>query len=159
MFQDVITQTLMRSPHSLVYSGGKRAVERTRILARELMARHGVWSARLGQIQPSASLTASQIPGDSLLAVKGMLIAVRLCHQPPALILDEPDWGLSRSTAVALVASVVEKAHRLDIPVWIISHKPWWQSIAATVLEVQKTISADSDHRFVIHLCRQDKKK
>jgi ABC-type branched-subunit amino acid transport system ATPase component len=75
----------------------------------------------------------------SLLEVKAMLVAVRLCGRPGAIILDEPDWGLTRTAAVALVAAIVKVAHSCGIPILLISHKPWWRPIAKSVIRVDRT--------------------
>jgi ABC-type multidrug transport system ATPase subunit len=85
-----------------------------------------------------------------------MLIAVHLSYLPSALILDEPDWGLSRSAAVAFVGAVVEKAHGLGIPVIIISHKPWWRSMAADILEITKETLGNQPVQLRIRLKKVD---
>jgi energy-coupling factor transporter ATP-binding protein EcfA2 len=53
--------------------------------------------------------------------------------------LDEPDWGLTRTSAVALVAAIVKVAHSFGIPIILISHKPWWHPIAKSVIRVDRT--------------------
>ena len=91
--------------------------------------------------------TFGHIPSDpaedwgfsSLLEVKAILVAIRLCGEPSALIIDEPDWGLTRAAAVSLVAAIISVCHELGIPVILISHKPWWFSLANSVLRVQRT--------------------
>jgi ABC-type branched-subunit amino acid transport system ATPase component len=88
----------------------------------------------------------------SMLAVKAMLIAIRLAQRPAALILDEPDWGLTRTVAIALVLITVEKAHALGIPVIVISHKPWWRSLAASVVQVEKHPASPGIQGFSIGL-------
>ena len=62
----------------------------------------------------------------------------KLCGRPRALILDEPDWGLTRSSAVALVAAVIKAAHAFGIPVVLISHKPWWLTVAKSIIRVER---------------------
>lgn len=74
----------------------------------------------------------------SVLAVKMMLVAVRLSTLPAAMILDEPDWGLSRRAAIALVGGVIQTAHDLGVALILISHKPWWWPIAASRVVVSK---------------------
>ena len=84
-----------------------------------------------------------------------MLVAVRLCGQPGAIILDEPDWGLTRTSAVALVAAIVKVAHSYGIPVLLISHKPWWRPIAKSVIRVDrtpKTTNGEGTSAFEIQL-------
>jgi ABC-type branched-subunit amino acid transport system ATPase component len=74
----------------------------------------------------------------SLLEMKVLLTAVRLSDQHAVLILDEPDWGLSWSDAVAFVTAVVRVAHARLVPVILISHKPWWRDLARSVRWVRK---------------------
>jgi hypothetical protein len=75
----------------------------------------------------------------NLLDIKTVLVASRLASAPSALILDEPDWGLNRSSAIAFVSAVLAAAHRQKTPVLLISHKPWWQSIAKSRVLVSRT--------------------
>lgn len=150
LFQDVVTQTLLRSFKEICRIDGSTMAGD---LFGELFAlqrqirQDGAW--------PDASALSSESPA-SLLAVKTMLIAVRLALKPAALILDEPDWGLSRDDAVGLVLAVIVKAHRLGVPVILISHKPWWHSVAGSVVEVSKTMpvdpaeAANQGHRDVV---------
>ena len=74
-----------------------------------------------------------------------MLAAVRIADRPVALILDEPDWGLSRPASVAFVLAVIRVAHADGIPVILISHKPWWQRLACSTLKVEKTLPGPED--------------
>jgi energy-coupling factor transporter ATP-binding protein EcfA2 len=135
LFQDVITQTLLRSFKSLAGSTpGADGLEPNEICSKllsEFKAAGGAADVR----EPAAGMAGFR----SLLEVKAMLVAVRLCGQPAALILDEPDWGLTRSNAVALVAAIVKVAHSLGIPILLISHKPWWPPIARSVVRVDRT--------------------
>jgi energy-coupling factor transporter ATP-binding protein EcfA2 len=138
LFQDVITQTLLRSFDSIAGStlpaNGSNPVELCEKLLTEYRATYAAVSEK-GEQQPLADAAGFR----SLLEVKAMLIAVRLCGQPRALILDEPDWGLTRASAVALVAAVVKLAHAHGIPIILISHKPWWHPIANSVIRVDRT--------------------
>lgn len=138
LFQDVITQTLLRSYESIAGStipadGLKPVAICEKILAGYRAAHAAI--SKNGELQPSDDAAGFR----SLLEIKAMLIAVRLCGQPGALILDEPDWGLTRAAAVALVAAVVKLAHTHGIPIVLISHKPWWQPIAKSVIRVERT--------------------
>jgi energy-coupling factor transporter ATP-binding protein EcfA2 len=138
LFQDVITQTLLRSFDSIAGStlpaNGLKPVALCEKLLTEYRAVYAAVSEK-GEQQPLAGVAGFR----SLLEVKAMLIAVRLCGQPGALILDEPDWGLTRASAVALVAAVVKLAHAHGIPIILISHKPWWRPIAKSVIRVERT--------------------
>jgi predicted ATPase len=144
LFQDVVTQTLLRSFPELGRSGRPDADAAVTAIYRELVDLQG--------------LSAEDVDGlgstgpQSLLAVKTMLIAVRLARQPAALILDEPDWGLSRAAAVDLVLSVLQAAHRRGVPVILISHKPWWRPVAGSMVRVVKAVSASAETVFDIEL-------
>ena len=144
LFQDVVTQTLLRSFPELGRSGRPDADAAVTAIYRELVDLQG--------------LSAEDVDGlgntgpQSLLAVKTMLIAVRLARQPAALILDEPDWGLSRAAAVDLVLSVLQAAHRREVPVILISHKPWWRPVAGSMVRVVKAVSASAETVFDIEL-------
>jgi hypothetical protein len=82
----------------------------------------------------------------SLLEMKILLTALRLVDHDGVLILDEPDWGLSRPDAVAFVAAVVRAAHDRGVPVILISHKPWWRNLARSIRRVSKqTVSSGAD--------------
>ena len=138
LFQDVITQTLLRSFESIAgsapYASGLKPVELCRKLLTEYRTLMGVVGQEVIQ-EPVTGMAGFR----SLLEVKAMLLAVRLCGQPGALILDEPDWGLPRASAVALVAALVKVAHSYGIPILLISHKPWWRPAAKSVIRVDRT--------------------
>jgi energy-coupling factor transporter ATP-binding protein EcfA2 len=138
LFQDVITQTLLRSFESIADStlcaNGLKSDELCMKLLTEYSSVMGDGSEEIIQ-QPVTGMAGFR----SLLEVKAMLVAVRLCGQPGALILDEPDWGLTRTSAVALVAAIVKVAHSYGIPIILISHKPWWRPIARSVIRVDRT--------------------
>jgi ABC-type molybdenum transport system ATPase subunit/photorepair protein PhrA len=81
----------------------------------------------------------------ALLDIKAVLVATRLASAPAALILDEPDWGMSRQSAIAFVSAVLAAAHRQYTPVLLISHKPWWQPIARSRVLVSRTARREDD--------------
>ena len=135
LFQDVIAQTLLRSFESLAGSAiSANGLEPDEICSKLLTEFRAVRGE--GDIPEPVADTAGF---RSLLEVKAMLVAVRLCGQPGAIILDEPDWGLTRTSAVALVAAIVKVAHSYGIPILLISHKPWWHPIARSVIRVDRT--------------------
>ena len=148
LFQDVVTQTLMRTVAVLTGKAYDSIHGSVNDIRRRILRRFNHWA---GRQEPAAS----RVPADdSLLAVKAALIAVRLAHRPAALILDEPDWGLSRSDAMALVPAVIEEAHSRRIPVIIISHKPWWRPLAADIIEAVREMPAGDGDGFTIGLRR-----
>ena len=138
LFQDVITQTLLRS-----FSSIANATMTTNGLEPAALYEKLLTEYRAAYTDENKEDLPQPLAGDTgfraLLEVKAMLIAVRLCGQPGALILDEPDWGLTRAAAVALVAAVVKVAHSCGIPVILISHKPWWRPISKSVIRVDRT--------------------
>jgi energy-coupling factor transporter ATP-binding protein EcfA2 len=135
LFQDAITQTLLRSFDGLIASVKGPRQERARGLFRQMRQACAGPSGQAGKLPAGGDTNRER----TLMEIKLLLIAVRLADRPPALILDEPDWGLSRAAAIALVTAVISAAHTLDIPVILISHKPWWQSIAGSCLAVVRS--------------------
>jgi energy-coupling factor transporter ATP-binding protein EcfA2 len=134
LFQDVVAQTLLRSYDAIAGSMGTAARPQVASLCREIS--HAAGSADLRP--PDTALPHDTAPL-SLTAVKAVLVAARLCAGPGALILDEPDWGMTRSEAAAFVAAVIRSAHARRVPVLIISHKPWWRAIAGSTVAVSRT--------------------
>ncbi|MDJ0783693.1 MAG: hypothetical protein QNJ22_17085 [Desulfosarcinaceae bacterium] len=132
LFQNVITQTLLRSPAALRHAArdacGSAALERVLAALMDAFQRHGGDPDR---IRPRSA-------GDSLLVSKLYMVAARLCGRLALLILDEPDWGLSRREAAAFVYAVTEVAHSHGAALMLVSHKPWWQTWAASSMAVAK---------------------
>jgi ABC-type lipoprotein export system ATPase subunit len=151
LFQDVITQTLLRSFDAITHSvkTGRRGqtVKLYQHLCRAFEAQAGESGDCFAGREPERAVGPR-----TLLEIKMILIAVRLAESPPALILDEPDWGLSRQAAISLVAAVIGVAHAQGVPVILISHKPWWQSIAGSMLKVEKFRQDDGGCPFEIRL-------
>lgn len=155
LFQDVLTQTLLRSFD--VLAGGGKGVSRQAILAVYAAIRdeykRAVENKRLSR------MVLINEPGDNshtLLDIKSILVAARLAAFPAALILDEPDWGLSRQSGIAFVSAVLSVAHRQGTPVILISHKPWWQPVMRSCISVSRTNAVRSessdDPVFTVHL-------
>ncbi len=135
LFQDVLNQTLMRSMGQLTSRGNGRGVAAAYDdILDGVRRRVPVDSEALA---PFADRRRDNTPL-SLLEMKVLLAAVRLTDQETLLILDEPDWGLRRSDAVAFVSAVVSAAHARSVPVILISHKPWWRNLARSVRWVRK---------------------
>ncbi len=155
LFQDVLTQTLLRSFG--VLAGGGKGVSRQTILATYTAIRDeyklAVENKRVSRVVP-----INEPGGNShtLLDIKAILVAARLAALPAALILDEPDWGLSRQSGIAFVSAVLSVAHRQGTPVILISHKPWWQPVMRSCISVSRTNIVRSEHTddpvFTVHL-------
>jgi energy-coupling factor transporter ATP-binding protein EcfA2 len=138
LFQDVLIQTLLRSFDVLAEGG--RGVSRSAVLDIYSKIRGEYRSALEGK--ETAGVPLIREPSEShhtLLDIKALLVAVRLAASPAALILDEPDWGLSRQSGIAFVSAVLSVAHRQGTPVLLISHKPWWQPLIRSCLSVSRT--------------------
>jgi ABC-type Mn2+/Zn2+ transport system ATPase subunit len=146
LFQDVLVQTMLRSFTMLAFGGlglDKAAILRIyKNMCRDFKA---AWHDMDGE----ANLHINDWDADQhlLLDIKTILVATRLASAPAALILDEPDWGMSRRSAIAFVSAVLAVAHGQNTPVVLISHKPWWQSIARSKLLVSRSVrSGNVDH-------------
>lgn len=154
LFQDVLTQTLLRSFE--VLAGGGKGVSRENILAVYTKIKDQYTAA----VENKGVAGLDQINEPvrdfhTLLDVKALLVAVRLAAVPAALILDEPDWGLSRQSGIAFVSAVLSVAHRQGTPVILISHKPWWRPVMRSCISVSRTNTVRSDSAddpvFTIH--------
>ncbi len=141
LFQDVQTQTLLRS--FSVIAGSSRGASRSAVL--ELYTGltetyHSLLNDKSNEA-PSSIKETGEKP-QTMLNVKAILVPARLAASPAALILDEPDWGLSRKSSIAFVSSVLSAAHERGTPVLLISHKPWWQPLLRSCLAVERTVTA-----------------
>ena len=135
LFQDVINQTLMRSMRQLTpWANGKGVAAAYDDILDGVRRRVPAGSQTLMRFSDRRRDNTPL----SLLEMKVLLAAGRLSDQGVLLILDEPDWGLRRSDAVAFVAAVVSAAHARSVPVILISHKPWWRNLARSVRWVCK---------------------
>jgi energy-coupling factor transporter ATP-binding protein EcfA2 len=142
LFQDVISQTLLRSFNAIADSAANVNGVKPLEIYNRLITDYWEYGMAPGDEDRRKSLSGGAGHW-SLLEVKAMLMAVRLCGQPRALILDEPDWGLTRTSAVALVAAAIKAAHAFGIPVVLISHKPWWLTVAKSIIRVDRTPKAE----------------
>ncbi len=126
LFQDVIAQLMLRPIHRLLNPDSRNLFESISDQVHRF----------IDDGNPSSS--DANPPGNSLLATKCALAAARIAERPRALILDEPDWGLSRPAAIAFVFAVIQAAHDYDVPLLIISHKSWWRHCARSRLLIDK---------------------
>ncbi len=155
LFQDVLNQTLLRPFPAMAASSEQP--ERTLALFDRIGQLCQQYLSARGRALPAGAFQ-SNAPFRSLLETKALLAAARLCGAPGALILDEPDWGLARETAIALVAAITRVAHEATIAVILISHKPWWPTFCPSVVAVSRTRGnprAQTAEAFRVHLCRQ----
>jgi len=159
LFQDVLNQTLLRSFDSLASS--MRGVNREAVLV--VYTKIQQEYALIAQDTQTDKLTEINDPDEdchTLLDIKTVLVAARLAAFPAALILDEPDWGLTRRSSIGFVSAVLSVAHRQKTPVILISHKPWWQPIIKSCISVSRITSTEQESaeepRFTIHLETRD---
>ena len=157
LLQDLVNQTMMRRFRQLAAeSDSATAVEtgrfynaiRDNMLGDDMLAPGEVKSFEAGRRARSPA---------TLLELKLLLAARRLASESTAIIMDEPDWGLRQSVAMAFVRGVIHAAHGARLPVLLISHKPWWQDWAGSILEVRKALpehAAATAPLFHIHLKR-----
>ena len=135
LFQDVITQTLLRSFDVIRSQARHNGVERTDQIYKKIISGFN----RLNFHDQFSHSGPKRNEMSTLLETKAVLVAVRLARRPGALILDEPDWGLSQVAAKAFVAAVVDVSHDLNVPVILITHKPWWNTVTNSRVEVLKS--------------------
>jgi len=139
LFQDVVNQTLLRSFNRLARPERHKGDGVTSEIYDKLINEFVSHFERRNLSIPWIGYNDTRVP-KSLLEVKVMLLAVRLSTRPSVIILDEPEWGLSRDAAQGLVFATVKVAHELGVPLLLISHKSWWRNIANTTIEFTKEI-------------------
>ena len=158
LFQDVINQTLLRSFDAIAASTDESGKTGSHDLYKKILIKYFAYLN--GSTTTSTGVEIdSKAEFRSLLEIKTILVAVRLCGQPCALILDEPDWGLNRESAIAFVFAVVDVSHELGTPVLLISHKPWWHTLAKSIIHVSRTakeMTKDQNYSFRIKLTLND---
>ena len=144
LFQDVLTQTMLRSFAALT-AGITRFHREAMFRIYEDIRKD--FKAALLAFKKGNNVRINVWKADlhDLLDIKAILVATRLASEPAALILDEPDWGMSRQSAIAFVSAVLAAAHRQNTPVLLISHKPWWQPIARSRVLVSRTARREDD--------------
>jgi zinc transport system ATP-binding protein len=154
LFQDVINQTLLRSFDAIAAlidrTGGANPLE----IYDKILSEYCLYLDNSANASAEFSM-ASKGQFRSLLEIKAILVAVRLCGQPCALILDEPDWGLNRKSAIAFVLAIIRVSHELGTPVLLISHKPWWIKLPKSTIRVRRTpkeMDKDGNYSFQIKL-------
>lgn len=93
---------------------------------------------------------------DTLLQTKVAMVALRLSNQPSALVLDEPDWGLSRLESIALFHAVVDVCHFQKTPLIVITHRRWLDNFFNSRLTVRKIDNPNSQKNlgFTIQIVR-----
>ena len=154
LLQDLINQTMMRRFQQLAVATDAAAAAETGRL----------YDAIRGDMLESDVLAPTEARSfdegcraynaPTLLELKILLAAMRLASNSTAIIMDEPDWGLRQSIAMAFVRGVIRAAHGVGIPVLLISHKPWWQEWAGSTLQVRKVRHELADDDAAVHLFR-----
>jgi len=141
LFQDVLSQTMLRSFGALSHRPTKDRTDHIYNCYRELQQHYkrAIKQESSDKVAPIGDWSDKE---HSLVDLKAILVAARIADNPGALILDEPDWGMSRTSAVAFVSAVLATAHSQQIPVLLISHKPWWGPVTASMLRVTRSSAA-----------------
>jgi ABC-type sugar transport system ATPase subunit len=145
LLQDVVGQTLLRNFEAIRATAGRGQMHQFQQIYQEI----------LGLNDASGNAAERRSTSRSLLEMKAALLAVRLCGRPGALILDEPDWGLSRPAAIDFVFNVINASQKRGVPVILISHKPWWLDAAGSILQVQRStggFQSEDPRAFTIRL-------
>jgi energy-coupling factor transporter ATP-binding protein EcfA2 len=75
----------------------------------------------------------------SVIQIKAALIAERISKKTSLLILDEPEWLLSRKMANIFITQIIEICHERHIPVLIITHLSDWYNFECDKIIMQKT--------------------
>ena len=135
LLQDVVSQTLLRDFKAIRATAGRDQRQEFQHIYQEIIGSNESPIEEAGHLPQVERRQTFH----SLLEMKAALMAVRLCGRPGALIMDEPDWGLNRTVAIEFVFNVISAAHKREVPVVLISHKPWWKNAAGSILEVQRS--------------------
>ncbi len=145
LLQDLINQTMMRSFRQIATGANPGGAARVGRLYDAIRADMTAADETLAPdaIRSFEDACRLRTPA-TLVELKILLAAVRLAAGPAAIVMDEPDWGLRQSAALAYVRGVIRTAHRKGIPVLIISHKPWWRPWAGSGLAVSKVRSPEA---------------
>ena len=154
LFQDVISQTMLRTFNSLAVSNSSNTKTEPLVLYKKILSNFNLFCEN-NELQQEVQ---NGIESHTLVDIKAILAAVRLCTKPSALILDEPDWGLNRTSGIAFVLSVIKVSHSLKVPVILISHKSWWTNIVKSKIQITRTpVAVDSKgvRSFQVHIIRQ----
>lgn len=138
LFQDVINQTLLRSFDAIAALSYRVGLAKPLEIYDKILSEYRLYLNN-SKNAPADFGKAGKGEFRSLLQIKAILVAVRLCGQPCALILDEPDWGLNRESAIAFVLAIIKVSHALGTPVLLISHKPWWLKLPNSTISVRRT--------------------
>lgn len=128
--QNTLSQSLLRIKNQFAPTSSGALLNEFMQLRRELQ-------------QATELRLQEEILAASLLDIKLALAAARLCQKPQMLILDEPEWGLSLTHALAFVYALCETAHAREIPIMLVSHKNWWQNLAKSHVHVSKSDTPD----------------
>lgn len=151
LLQDVLTQTLLRSFRRIVLSSKRSGELKTINIYNSIIKEFVNYFKSLNKGVPLIGYDENLGP-KTLLETKIILIAVRLCTHPSALILDEPDWGLSKESSIALVVSVSKVAHSMGIPIIIISNKTWWEHIVKSKITARKKLISATNFQIELSL-------
>jgi energy-coupling factor transporter ATP-binding protein EcfA2 len=150
IFQDVIIQAMMR-PFSVLL-GGIEDDLRSEIISIYSEILDKMIALYRDKYGCDFEVGCLDVREKTLIQYKIMLVSIRVGGKASALILDEPDWGLSKKATISFVSSVVDVCHNRNITVLVISHKDWWDKIVNSKLLIEKYKEDALDCKFKIKI-------
>jgi len=93
-----------------------------------------------GAIIQTAPELAPRVQGNNLLAIKLKMIAARVTNSPMALILDEPDWGLTKVQAFELVRATIDLCNKVGTPILVITHRQWFDRLFHSQIDFSRRL-------------------
>jgi len=147
IFQDVLAQTLLRSFSQL----SKTSLDPEKVMKIYNEILHCYKTIIYDTCKNMDFIGFKDLYGQkTLLELKIVMVACRLSSSPSVIILDEPEWGLTKASSVALIKAIIKVAHSQEVAIIIISHKKWWDKIVNSSVSFQKKI-LDSNS-FIIEM-------
>ncbi len=159
LLQDLVNQTMMRRFRQLATGADARGSPRVGQFYDAIRADMMDGGALAPDEVRSFDAGCTARSPATLVELKVLLAALRLASAPAALVMDEPDWGLRQSSALAFVGGVIRSAHGAGIPVLLISHKRWWRRWAGSGLQMSKRFSDHGDTALELFRIRARRSK
>jgi len=160
MFQDIIMQSLLRPFDILAKFDTCESNKEIKAIYNTLIDKFRTTFDEKGEIVPYIGRRNSN--EKTLLEYKFMITAIRICSKPTGLILDEPSWGLTKRVTVAFVEAIINISHSNKIPVFIISHKEWWdlKDFSHILLKKNSINKNGIKYNFILkHTCQNQQRR
>lgn len=144
VFQDPLRQCLSRDFsrfRSLYGSEWKSIFD----IYSQLVASAQKYAAQMSDVDQDFGVFNPLKENASLFQLRALLAAIRISQseRSAGLILDEPTWGLSKTSSIALVLAVGDQCHTRGRPLFVISHRPWWKELGRNRLVISKEMNPD----------------